>query len=243
MISYLEGLRYIHIFYTFNFSYDFIVIGGGSGGSVVASRLSEVEKFSVLLLEAGLDEPASTQVPSFFRNYIGSDIDWKYQTEREERACLNKKDRRCPWPRGKVSKIYTKISFSPPTGYPFHPFLIPLNTPLTPCLPLSPPNPSYHPSPFPSPCHRTPYLLFPFLKPSLYSTIPSPFYHLTLLPPTPQHPLIIPFTLLPPHHSSKLSAIPFHISPLASLPSSHTPSTPSLPSIASCPPYLLYTVP
>ena len=79
-----------------------MVIGGGSGGSTVAGRLSEDKKFSVLLVEAGLDEPVWTKVPSFFFNYLHSDIDWQYQTESEEHACLNKKDKKCYWGRGKV---------------------------------------------------------------------------------------------------------------------------------------------
>lgn len=82
--------------------YDFIVIGGGSAGSVVASRLSEVPEWRVLLLEAGFDEPTGAQVPSMFLNFIGSSIDWGYQTEPEPAACLGETDRKCYWPRGKV---------------------------------------------------------------------------------------------------------------------------------------------
>ncbi|XP_065201705.1 glucose dehydrogenase [FAD, quinone] isoform X3 [Planococcus citri] len=82
--------------------YDFIVIGGGSAGAVVASRLSEVPHWRVLLIEAGLDEPTGTQVPSMFLNFIGSPIDWGFKTEPEEMACLDDKERRCYWPRGKV---------------------------------------------------------------------------------------------------------------------------------------------
>ncbi|KAF7281593.1 hypothetical protein GWI33_004514 [Rhynchophorus ferrugineus] len=82
--------------------YDFIVVGSGSSGSVVASRLSEIPEWNVLLIEAGNDEPTGTQVPSMFLNFIGSDIDWGYQTEPEKQACLAENEQRCYWPRGKV---------------------------------------------------------------------------------------------------------------------------------------------
>lgn len=82
--------------------YDFIVVGAGSAGSVVASRLSEIPEWSVLLIEAGNDEPTGTQVPSMFLNFIGSDIDWGFQTEPEKNACLAEDEQRCYWPRGKV---------------------------------------------------------------------------------------------------------------------------------------------
>lgn len=50
----------------------------------------------------GPDEPTGTQVPSMFLNFIGSDIDWGYNTEPEKQACLAEMDQKCYWPRGKV---------------------------------------------------------------------------------------------------------------------------------------------
>lgn len=37
-----------------------------------------------------------------FLNFIGSDIDWRYNTEPEQKACLSSPEQRCYWPRGKV---------------------------------------------------------------------------------------------------------------------------------------------
>ncbi|CAG9830996.1 unnamed protein product [Diabrotica balteata] len=82
--------------------YDFIVVGGGSAGAVVASRLSEMSKWKVLLLEAGYDENEISDVPSLAAYLQLSKMDWTYKTEYTGRACLGMKNGQCNWPRGKV---------------------------------------------------------------------------------------------------------------------------------------------
>ncbi|XP_050443310.1 glucose dehydrogenase [FAD, quinone]-like [Adelges cooleyi] len=82
--------------------YDFIIVGGGSAGAVVASRLSEIGHWSVLLLEAGQDENELSDVPSLAGYLQLSRLDWQYKTEPTGKACLGMKNLRCNWPRGKV---------------------------------------------------------------------------------------------------------------------------------------------
>ncbi|KAJ8673805.1 hypothetical protein QAD02_005067 [Eretmocerus hayati] len=72
----------------------------GTAGAVVAARLSEINDWRILLLEAGPDEPPGSSVPSMVAMFLGSEIDWQYRTSNESSACLSSGGS-CSWPRGK----------------------------------------------------------------------------------------------------------------------------------------------
>ena len=83
--------------------YDYIVVGGGSAGSVVASRLSEDPNVSVLLLEAGgMDREMEIHVPLAYVDLQLSGVDWSELTVPQRHACRGLEERRARWPRGRV---------------------------------------------------------------------------------------------------------------------------------------------
>ncbi|CAG2178460.1 unnamed protein product, partial [Oppiella nova] len=82
--------------------YDYIVIGGGSGGSVMASRLSELNTTTVLLLEAGPAENIISDIPRMALFLQKTPIDWQFMAEPQEKSCFGLRGRRQPWPRGHV---------------------------------------------------------------------------------------------------------------------------------------------
>ncbi|XP_055842561.1 glucose dehydrogenase [FAD, quinone]-like [Episyrphus balteatus] len=83
-------------------TYDFVVIGAGTAGSVVASRLSENPKWKVLVLEAGGDPPIESEVPSLFFSVQHTNHTWNYYTEPDGKSCLGYNNQVCYWPRGKM---------------------------------------------------------------------------------------------------------------------------------------------
>ena len=81
-------------------SYDYIIVGAGSAGCVLANRLSEDEGKTVLLLEAGgADHNIFIHIPAgFFKTISNPKVNWLYTTEPEDSSG----NRTISWPRGKV---------------------------------------------------------------------------------------------------------------------------------------------
>ena len=80
--------------------YDYIIVGAGSAGCVLANRLSADREMRVLLLEAGgRDSNPWIHVPvGYFKTLHNPKTDWCYKTEPEPGLA----GRRLDWPRGKV---------------------------------------------------------------------------------------------------------------------------------------------
>jgi choline dehydrogenase len=80
-------------------SYDYVIVGAGSAGCVLANRLSADPTCRVLLLEAGgSDRKREIRIPLGFTKLLQTAYDWNYRTSRQPQLS----DRELYWPRGKT---------------------------------------------------------------------------------------------------------------------------------------------
>ncbi|BCH00497.1 choline dehydrogenase [Mesorhizobium loti] len=81
-------------------TFDFIIVGSGSAGSVLADRLSASGRFSVLVLEAGgTDRRFYVQMPlGYGKTFFDPAVNWNYKTEADPGLGGNVDH----WPRGKL---------------------------------------------------------------------------------------------------------------------------------------------
>ncbi|PSN33091.1 Glucose dehydrogenase [FAD, quinone] [Blattella germanica] len=86
----------------FGSEYDFIIVGGGTAGCLLASRLSEISNWKVLLIEAGGEENFFQDIPLLSSLLEYTPADWKYRTEHNGSFCNGFDRGQCHWPRGKV---------------------------------------------------------------------------------------------------------------------------------------------
>jgi choline dehydrogenase len=89
-------------------SYDFIVVGAGAAGCVLANRLTASGRHSVLLLEAGgEDSNPWIHIPlGYGKHFTNPAVNWLYSTEPQPGSA----NRRIPQPRGKVLGGSTSIN-------------------------------------------------------------------------------------------------------------------------------------
>lgn len=67
--------------------YDFVVVGGGPAGCVLANRLSENPEWKILLIEAGGVERPITHIPLAASYLQQTPFNWGYISEPQEKSC------------------------------------------------------------------------------------------------------------------------------------------------------------
>ncbi|XP_044738160.1 glucose dehydrogenase [FAD, quinone]-like [Chrysoperla carnea] len=85
------------------YEYDYIVIGGGTAGLVLASLLAKANMNSrTLVIEGGPNAPLTTEIPFYLSGIQNSKYDWNYRTLPQNRSCQSFDYGACHIPLGKM---------------------------------------------------------------------------------------------------------------------------------------------
>ncbi|KAJ8953917.1 hypothetical protein NQ318_019157 [Aromia moschata] len=99
--------------------FDYIVVGAGSAGSIIARRLGEDKTLKILLLEVGKYDNTLLDIPSVGLLLQKSVFDWQYVTTPQLASCLALDNNASHWPMGKIvggtsmlnNMVYTRGHF------------------------------------------------------------------------------------------------------------------------------------
>lgn len=69
-------------------NFDFIIIGSGSSGAVLANRLSKIRHWNILLLEVGKRKKLFNDIPVLAPTLQFTDYSWNYKMEKTPNVCL-----------------------------------------------------------------------------------------------------------------------------------------------------------
>uniref|UniRef100_A0A8W8J5B5 Glucose-methanol-choline oxidoreductase N-terminal domain-containing protein n=1 Tax=Magallana gigas TaxID=29159 RepID=A0A8W8J5B5_MAGGI len=96
-----------------NGTYDYIIVGAGSAGCVLANRLSEDLTSTVLIVEAGGSEEENEvmHIPALPGLLQNTKQDWAFRTVPQKKSCQGLNDQRSAWPRGKVLGGSSSINY------------------------------------------------------------------------------------------------------------------------------------
>lgn len=90
-------------------SYDYVVVGSGSAGAIVAYRLASNSSLRVLLLEAGPAQTVVSDIPGLAASLVGTEIDWQYKTVPQTNIGQAMVGHRIAQPKGML--VFSKVSW------------------------------------------------------------------------------------------------------------------------------------
>ncbi|XP_048482855.1 ecdysone oxidase [Plutella xylostella] len=92
-------------------TFDFIIVGAGSAGGVLARRLSELPECRVLLLEAGEEPPLLSVAPGLLAFLPHTRWDWNYYTSDDHYSSQSQRGAAIPYTRGKMLGGTSSINY------------------------------------------------------------------------------------------------------------------------------------